>query len=822
MADARRLLSSLLLILSLGGAPSQAQEPLPSMPPEEEGATQPESTPPITPESAGTQAPPPTSTGEPVVPPGTSGQPQPGQPAPAAPGQPGARRRLPPGTVVTPEPVPVNPDAIQFQLKFPEEQGGGSASGSSLDLEYVRDNYAVLSGEVRIKYQDIDLQADRAEIDLLTKVVTAEGNVILDQGPRRMSGRTLEFDLDTKTGSLTDATAHVAPDYYFSGDKIAKIDDDVYTVDDGMFTSCSQEVPDWSFRLGTARVEIDKYAHVRNASLRAKKLPVFYTPYILWPVKSDRSSGLLIPNIGYSERRGASLGLAYYQVLGRSYDTTIHTDLYSENILGLGNEFRYRPTEGTRGTFLAYAVRDPEAVDFGDDEWRWKVEWSHVTNDLPLGMRGVVNVQEFSDFNFFRDFERDFDRNTLRSIDSRAFVTGNWGAHSLNVLLNQRETFVGNIFSDATVDQRRLPELEYRLRSTRLGRTPLYMQFQGSASYLGIDRPDSYEGTYGRLDAFPQLTLPVRTFPWLSLAITGGGRATWYSDSLNGSELAPGNNFEGESLSRILPFGNAQIVGPSFSRVFDREIGNFARFKHVIEPRFVYNYLGDIESEEQNDTPQFDEIDSIFSTNNGRMALINRVLAKPKGPRGVAREIFLFELSRRYSFDSLRPLQTDGVNSVQGGPVEALLRFNPSDDTSVKLEASYNTLFSGLDSTGLTGSLGFRRNDSIGMTWYTRYAPQTGESISDQIRLFGGLTIWPQKLRLEAQVNFDLQESLLQQQRYILNWTEQCYSLRLEMRDFRSGIETRLQDRDFRFSLTLRNVGTFLDLTSRSSSVIEP
>ena len=33
-----------------------------------------------------------------------------------------------------PPPIPVDPDAITFDLKFPADQGGGSASGSALDL----------------------------------------------------------------------------------------------------------------------------------------------------------------------------------------------------------------------------------------------------------------------------------------------------------------------------------------------------------------------------------------------------------------------------------------------------------------------------------------------------------------------------------------------------------------------------------------------------------------------------------------------------------------------------------------------------------------
>jgi len=792
MADARRIFPSCtLLALLLAWTPVRAQEPLPTMPPEEEGATQPPLTVPATPADAGTQAPPPGGSPAPVTPP-------------------------------FPPPIPVDPDAITFDLKFPADQGGGSASGSALDLEYKRDDYAVLTGKVRIHYQDVDLQADRAEIDLNTKIVTATGNVIVDQGPRRLAGTTAEFDLDTKTGTLTEATAHVSPDYYFSGDQIAKIDDDVYTVDNGIFTSCSQEVPDWSFRLGTARIEVEQYAHIRNASMRAKKLPVFYTPYILWPVKRDRASGFLIPNIGYSDRRGAELGLAYFQTLGRSYDTTFHADLFSEEYLGLGNEFRYHPTQGTRGRLIGYTIRDPLAAETVDlDEWRWKVEWYHVTNDLPLGMRGVVNFQEFSDFNFFRDFERDFDRNTLRFIESRAFVAGNWGAHLLNFQLHDKETFVNN--SDDQVEQRRLPELEYRLRSTRLGRLPLYLQFEGSASYLDLSRPGAYEGTYGRLDAFPQLTLPIRSFPWLSLAVTGGGRMTYYTDSVNGTVTTFPTAFTGETLDRILPSASAQIVGPSFSRVFDFKSGEYIRFKHIIEPRFTYNFLDEIDEEDRGRFPVFDEIDTLGSSNSGRVALINRVLGKPEGPRGSAREMFLFELSRRYSFDENQPLiVTSTGERSSAGPLEAELRFDPSNVTSIKADASYDTLSKGLAATGLSGSYGSRKGDFVGLTWFTRFNPEDGETRSDQIRLFGGVSIWPQKLRLEAQVNYDLKTSFLQSQRYILNWSEQCYSVRLELRDFRASEGDTVRDKDFRFSLSLKNVGTFLDLTSRSSSTSEP
>jgi LPS-assembly protein len=774
-----RILTHSLLALCLA-FPLPAQEPAPApAPPTAEGESpaipEPQDLPPATPDQ------PATTTGEPLVP------------------------------VPVPAPPP-NPDQIEFNLKFPEDEGGGSASGSAGDLEYVRDNYAVLVGSVKIKYQDVDVQADRAEIDLLTKIVTAKGNVIVDQGPRRMAGETLEYDLDTKTGTLTNATAHVAQDYFFSGTELAKISETEYTVKNGIFTSCSQETPDWSFRLSDAVVEVDGYARVHNASMRAKKLPIFYTPYILWPVKSDRTSGLLIPNIGYSDRRGASIGLAYFQTLGRSYDTTLHLDLYSESFLGIGNDFRYRPTEGTKGELIAFAVRDPE--ELVDEEWRWKTEWNHETTDLPAGMRGVVNFLDFSDFNFFRDFERDFDRNTLRFIDSRAFATGNWGSHLLNILVNSRETFVGLADNDIRVEQRKLPEVEYRLRSTRLGKVPLYAQFQGSASYLDLVRPNSYAGKYGRVDAFPQLTLPIRSVPWLNLSLTAGERITWYGDSLDGT----GTSFDGEALTRMIPFGSSEVVGPSFSRIFDGGFG-FDKLKHVVEPRWTYTYLGDID--DRREVPLFDEVDDLRSTNQGRIALVNRVLAKPTG-EGSAREVFLFELARRISFDDTQPLQQSSNGLVQStdGPLEALVRVNPTERTSVKFEANYSTLFSGLASTELSGELGIGgggTGNTIGVTWFTRFQPETSTTQSNQLRIGGSLGLF-KNIRVESQINYDFEQQLLQQQRWIVNFTQQCYGLRLEMRDFRTSTGPRDRDKDFRFSLSLKNVGTFLDLTSRSSS----
>ncbi len=792
-------------------APPQAPQPAPPQPgsPQPVGPGAPASTP------AG-QTKPPAASG---LPPSLNGQ---APPANGQPATPPAEPMGPPGELA---------NRINFSLNFPKEKGGGSAAGSAATLEYVRQDHAVLTGNVHVKYQDMDIYADRAEIDLTTKAVTGEGNVVVDQGPRRMTGETLTWDLDTKTGKLDNATAQVAPDYYFTGKEIEKTGPDTYEVTDGIFTSCSQENPDWSFRMARAEVEVEGFARIHHTSMRVKRLPVLYTPYILWPARTERTSGLLIPNIGYSQARGGLLGLAYYQVLGRSYDTTFHFDAYAKSYLGVGDELRYNPTEGTTGTVVGYAIKDPVL-----DKERWKIDVNHTTSDLPLGMRAVVSVLRFSDFNFPRDFERDFSINTLRTVYSKGFITGNWGPNLLNFLVDDRQTLIGFTPSgDFNVtEQRKLPEVEYRLRSTELGNSNLYLQMRSSVDQLDVAQKGL--GAYGRADLFPELTLPIHSFPWLSASLTAGERFTWYGNTLD-STLT---RFSGQSLTRTLPEGSVELVGPSLSRIFSWNIGPFGKFKHVIEPRWTYNYEGAFGHPER--ILLFDDVDPTqkLGMNFGRLALDNRLLGKPNDETSSAREVLLFEIARNYSFDPNQPQQEtpDLKRKTSAGPLELQLRFNPSTVTSVDARASYDTLFSHLESTSFSGNLALGK-DTFGLTWFTRYqlgyqpvvlqpgvVPSTiNQPISDQLRFSTSLNLWNQRLGLQAGLAYDLQLKIWQDQHYIISYTGQCYGLSLELRQFQSLDPTspsgQRQDRDIRFSLSLKNVGTFLDLTSRTSAAVQ-
>ncbi|MDX1645214.1 MAG: LPS assembly protein LptD [Thermoanaerobaculia bacterium] len=757
--------------------------------------------------------------------------------------QPPAQETGPPDAQVPPsespspaadEPTSQRPavERIEYQLPLPAERGGGSVRGSADSLEFLRDTYAVLEGSVEAQYRNQTIRAQRIEIDLETMVVTAIGGVILDEGPNRLSGESMVWDLETNTGTLSEASGYMAPDMYFRGETVERVGEDAYSISKGRFTSCPGESPLWSFGVGRARVRLEGYARARNVTMRAKKLPFLYVPYILYPAKRERTSGMMMPHFGYSENKGYSLGLAYFQTLGRSYDTTFYVDVFSEDFLGAGNEIRYAPSQGTNGEIQSYFVDDPES-----DSLRWRVNWQHLSQNLPRGLRAAINYTNFSDFRFFRDFDRDLVRITIRTLYSAAYLAGSWGPHSANLYVDDREVLGRGDRENLTQNQ--LPEFEYRLRQTQLGKLPLYLQLSSGLHYFNIERDPDLDNQYGRGYLFPTLTLPFGSLPWLNVNLSATGQYTYWTDSVDTDPMASPTDLTGESIDRFIPSYGAQIVGPSFSRVFDRPVGSFSKFKHVIEPRWSYSFADSFDDQDQ--VPLFDEIDRVRGIHIGTFALGHKLVAKPEEDpnnpySSAAREIMSFEIAQSYSFDDEQPLQisVDGMEVKQSSPVFFRYRLNPSSSTSLQTSSTYSTIYDRFLQHSLSGrfffgappgsgpaannpfSQGLGRHN-LGLSWGLRHDPESGDTLSNQVGLSSGFNFG--RYLLQASFNFDFgpkgesDRPIVQQQRYFLQRTGKCTTWFVELREYQNA---NFENREVRFTVSLKNIGTFLDLGTGS------
>ena len=716
-----------------------------------------------------------------------------------------------------------------FEIKFKSpEKGGEVRLSTKKPVRFEKDQFWEGSEEVVIEYQDIKITADAARYEFPTKTAVLTGHVVIDQGPIRLSGSRGTFRLDTKTGVLEEATADLPPTFHIVGSTIEKIGPATYRIKDGIFTACELPDPAWSFTLSEATITLDDYARMKHVAFRAGPVPILYTPYLIWPTKEDRASGMLVPGIGYSNQRGAYLGLSYFWVTGRPTDQTIHLDAYTDGSVGGGWESRWRPTDESAGLFQGYVIRDQNAtvcvplseappnggngpctlpngslgVYTEQPETRWKLRLDHVSDDLPLGFRGVLNIRDYSDQQYLQDYERSFSLNSARQIVSRGFLTKNFGADSLNIRFERSETFYSS-----TVIQERFPSAEFLHRTARIGQSPLYLSLQSSLSALYMNRGrDFTRGTYGRFDAYPIVSFPFKEIPWLSLTARAGGRVTYYTNSVDG----PGTPFTGDSFTRAYGEGGVSFVGPSFSRIYEGTLGPWDKFKHVIEPRVDYQYVSDVDDPQA--IPAFDEIDSALGRNQVRYAIVNRLLARSAGMKGSAEEIASLEIAQTYAFEfpqSIVPLPPS-VTQRKTGPYEGILRIARPGLFNVDGRLAYDPYANQVTTASVTAGANWGPNYA-NFSWFGARPVVTtpGQFFnSDQFRFAGGVDLG-RFFRLDASVAYDAQSNLVQEDRGLLTYKGSCYTVFLEVRQLRLPPNPR---NDYRLVVNLKDIGTILDV----------
>jgi len=647
-------------------------------------------------------------------------------------------------------------------------------------------------GDVQIVYQDIDIRCDEADWNRATGEVVARGNVILDRGPSRFTADEARFNIRTKTGTFFNATAFIDPMYSFTGREIEKLDETHYRIDRATFTTCSTDGrPPWSFHVRKAKVEQEGLGYFTSSAMKVRGVPVFYMPYMVWPIKQERAAGLLFPRFGYSNTRGFNFGLPLYIPIGRSYDTTLFADYYTKGYFGLGNTWRWAPVGGAQGEVNFYGVWDRE-----NEQLEWKVFGKHAQEDF-LGFRLLAQAENMSDIDFWQDFDRSFDANTRRDLYSFVFLTRSFGPYSLNLRADQRRTFLTT--QDVVLTQ--MPEIELRSGATAIAGSPVYLNLIGSLNYFDVDRGGDLVGDYGRADLFPQFSYTLPGPPWLSVTPRIGGRFTYYTDQYTENR----REFAGEAIDRIYATGAVDVVGPSFSRVFKGGIGAYSKIKHLIEPRFEYRYL--TTPTDVTRIPIFDEVDSTpQDANLVNFVLANRLLGRSREGVGT-RELGSLELIQAYSFDA--PLNRgDGIHTSQLGPFGMTLRLTPTEGTGFDARLSYDLLFKNLRSTSLAASL-MRPLGMLNLTWYESYNPRTGDRFSSQIRSLVAFRKVGFPLDASIQIAYDIANDSLGDQRYQVNYQGSCWNISAQYRDTRIGA---FPTREILIIIGLKGVGALPEI----------
>lgn len=450
------------------------------------------------------------------------------------------------------------------------------------------------SGSVNMLWEGISLRANRATYQPGTKILNAEGYVIIRKGDDILTGEKVTLNLETGRGELENASVSVQQtNATITGKKVIRKDDNTLVISGTQVTTCELPDPSWKISAEELEVNLLGYAIGRNVVFYIRKIPVFYTPWIAFPVVRERRTGLLFPRFGYSNRRGAQVDIPFYWNISPSQDALFDLDIETRRGAGTGVEYRYIRSRGSEGNINGFLI-----YDVMDGRWRGQIGQNHKEIISPdLNLRSTVNLT--SDRRFLSDFGEKSGEYNRQTNDTIFNALKTWQNYALTTHLRYSEDYYA---VDNSRTLQTLPEIGFTAVRQQIFSLPAYIDFDATATNFQRDAGPSGQ----RLQAFPRLTLVGGIPGYLNASINGGVHLLGY----NTQSSPAGASYRREEGS-ALPEAGATLA-TSFSRVYEVNGSNLIKLRHEVTPELSYRFSPE---QDQSRLPFYDYNDRLIHQN---------------------------------------------------------------------------------------------------------------------------------------------------------------------------------------------------------------
>lgn len=625
-------------------------------------------------------------------------------------------------------------------------------------------------GSVHLQRGTMTLNADRFWWNTATGEAGASGNVhLVEAGGSTLDGESLQINLDSGNAQMENARASLREQgLQLSGRQIARVGERSFHLLDGTFTTCEGETPAWKFGASEMQVDMGRYARARHMKFYLYDVPVFYFPYMLYPVKTERESGFLVPRIGYSEQKGAQLSLVYYQVIERNQDATLYLDYLSAIGLGKGLDYRYLFGENNEGTLHGYHV-----TGFDEGRDNYALGWRHA-GLLPGQVRLGADTLYVSERSFFEDFGESAEEYNRALIESTVMAARNW--EKLN--LGAQFRYVQDLETSNRDTLQRLPELRLAAVRQRLAESPFYYRLD-----LEADNYWRREGAQGRRFMLrPALAVVERLGGSVSVEAETGYREYYLAVA-------------GEDQRRGMVDLAARVTAP-FERVYRSGDGD-ARIKHTVSPEISYRYLPD---NDQDQLPVFEPESVAAAENRLGYGLVNRFVGRDRNEQGTFdyRELLRLRLYQEYDLHEAR--RSGGARQPLS-PLYAELRLAPTRYTTFETTAGYDLNHGGRGLAELR-ALGSLKVGGNQLSVDYLYREATVNYLAAQVS-----TELLKPLYLNYRDRFDLETGTQLEHVFEVEYRGQCWSIFLTYKE-------RLDDREYLVNFSLSGLGRSTGLGS--------
>lgn len=550
-------------------------------------------------------------------------------------------------------------DKLRKDIVTPDKSDSQDVDFKAPSVEYLKDPSRISGkGGVLISTPDLQVQADEAVMDLNTKDADLHGGILLTGPDGVLSSEEGKLNVDNETGTFSKADFTLEQGAYdVYSDEVHKLSETKYSLYGSKLTTChcADGSCPWYIHSSKTNVTQEGYAHAYNTWVDFHGVPIFYSPYLGFPVKQERTSGLLVPQIGYGSKDGVLYKQPIFAVINDSVDMTFTPFTESKTRHGLGIDYRQsfskssglatrwiysdeRPRDGDlRGTNVS-GMYDPT---FDEDRLGGFVSQSWQSDaDVAIPSTLITDIHYVSDDLFSREIEDDdiLDRTdkyatsqiALRSVIGE-FANFELGGEFSQAVQNDNDDYV----------LQRLPQASLSmLKSFRpFGFNSYGLKLVARADLEGTTfrRNEGFDGQRYRI--VPSLKIPFHVKNYFSSDLTFAYTQNEYrldsvkSTTPGGADLEDSNSLgvgsinyqvsSGVERAYDLPEGNWLSYISSLGA--DNQENRLRRVKHTIEPTVKYTYVPHVD---QNDVPFFDSLDRMRERNLVTYGVVSRLMGR--------------------------------------------------------------------------------------------------------------------------------------------------------------------------------------------------
>ncbi len=544
-------------------------------------------------------------------------------------------------------------------------------------VEYLEDlHQAIGVGHVVITYQNMKLTCDKIVVFVDTKDAYAEGKVILTQAGDTFSGERMNYNFDTKRGTMIDSKM-VVKQWYGAGEQVDKNSDKKFMMYNGYVTTCDLPNPHYRIQGSKISIYLKDRIIIHNAVMLVGNFPIFYFPYYSHSLNDDKSIFTIIP--GRKKEWGSYVLTSWRIFKDEQSHANIHLDEREKRGMAGGFDYFYNTTDFGQGKLSTYFVDDKNGqkpIAQRSTEQRNRVQLKHQWQVSP-DTQAILEYHKYSDVNFIKDFfRREYDIDNQPA--SYVSVIKTKPEYTLSFYARQQANHFETVIE-------KMPEVLLDVKNTQFKETDFY--YKGQQTFSQFNRKYGEQNTTDdltRFDTYNQISYVKKVLGWLNLSPYIGMRDTYYSKDINGND----------HLFRTIAYSGLD-VSTKFYRAFDIETNfwnlDIHKLRHIITPTINYSYIND-PSTHSYDLTNFDAIDSITRTNAAIFSLENKLQTKrPTGKNKKLENVDLltFILSTNYDFTAR---QMTNFTNVTGD-----LELTPYPWLRLESDANYNTRTRGFD-----------------------------------------------------------------------------------------------------------------------------